>query len=239
MNYLDLTFVEPAKNLACDEALLNWFEDERFDTSLLRLWQPENYFVVLGHSNKLHAEVDVEQCRKAGVAVARRISGGGAVVQGPGCLNYSLVLNIERLSLTSIGDTFDFVLERHRQAFQELRNAEVRIEGGSDLTTAGRKFSGNAQYRKKHYALVHGTFLLHFDLSLIECCLKMPKRQPEYRHNRSHTEFVANLQLDCETVCQRLLDVWNATESFASLPLTMIDELAVGRYSQASWTEKF
>ncbi len=239
MNYLDLTFVEPAKNLACDEALLNWFEDERFDTSLLRLWQPENYFVVLGHSNKLHAEVDVEQCRTAGVVVARRISGGGAVVQGPGCLNYSLVLNVERLSLTSIGDTFAFVLERHRQAIQELKHEAVRIEGVSDLTTNARKFSGNAQYRKKHYALIHGTFLLHFDLSLIERCLLMPERQPTYRRNRSHAEFIANLRLDPEKVRQGLLEAWNATESFSSLPLTMIDELAVERYGQASWTEKF
>jgi lipoate-protein ligase A len=239
MKYLDLTFTEPARNLACDEALLTCFETERRATSLLRIWQPENYFVVLGHSNKLRAEVDVDQCHKAGVAVARRISGGGAVMQGPGCLNYALILNTELLSLPSIGDTFNFVLERHRQMVEKIKGAEVRIDGVSDLTIAGRKFSGNSQYRKRTHALVHGTFLLTFDLSLIERCLLMPKRQPEYRHNRAHGEFIANIQLDSMTLRHGLIDAWNATEPFASLPSTIIDELAVGRYGQLVWTEKF
>ena len=102
---------------------------------------------------------------------------------------------------------------------QKIKGAEVRIEGVSDLTIAGRKFSGNSQYRKRTHALVHGTFLLTFDLSLIERCLLMPKRQPEYRHNRSHGDFIANIQLDSMTLRHGLIDAWNATEPLCILAI--------------------
>ena len=84
MKYLDLTFAEPARNLACDEALLDFFEAQRPDDGILRLWQPENYFVVLGHSNHLSAEVAPSACAADEVPSLRRVSGGGAVLQGPG-----------------------------------------------------------------------------------------------------------------------------------------------------------
>ncbi|HVO93359.1 MAG TPA: lipoate--protein ligase family protein [Terriglobales bacterium] len=239
MKYLDLTFTDPAQNLACDEALLTLCETEQIDAALLRVWQPANHFVVLGHSNRLRAEVDVEYCCAAGVPVLRRISGGGTVLQGPGCLNYSLILDSRIFPVASIGVAFDFVLQRHRQLMENLKGAKTRIDGVSDLTAGGRKFSGNSQYRKKNYVLVHGTFLLNFDLSLIEHCLRMPERQPEYRLNRSHKEFVANLQLSAGEVRRGLIEAWNATERFESLPSALIDEISVRRYRRVSWTEKF
>ena len=53
-----------------------------------------------------------------------------------------------------------------------LTGQPVSVKGQSDLTLGERKFSGNAQYRKREYVLVHGTFLLHFDLLTIERYLK-------------------------------------------------------------------
>ena len=82
MKYLDLTFDDPASNLACDEALLELFEIEPRADSLLRVWEPTDHFVVLGHSNRLHAEANLSACKTDGVSILRRVSGGGAVVQG-------------------------------------------------------------------------------------------------------------------------------------------------------------
>lgn len=239
MKYLDLNFAEPAQNLACDEALLSWFEAQRLDGSLLRLWEPENYFVVLGHSNRLRREVNAERCAAEGLAILRRVSGGGTVVQGPGCLNYSLILSTDLFPGASIPDTFDFVLQRHRALVQKLTGAAVQIQGISDLTIAGRKFSGNAQYRKRTHVLVHGTFLLTFDLSLMERCLLMPERQPEYRRQRAHGDFIVNLKLDPTRLRRGLIEIWRATEPLTAVPVQSIEDLARERYRQASWTEKF
>ena len=48
MKYLDLTFADPAHNLACDEALIDFCEANPGGEEVLRVWEPTNYFVVLG-----------------------------------------------------------------------------------------------------------------------------------------------------------------------------------------------
>jgi lipoate---protein ligase len=239
MKYLDLSFENPASNLACDEALLEVFESGQISGSLLRVWESSRYFIVLGHSNRLHNEVNLSTATTDGIAVLRRISGGGTVVQGPGCLNYSLFLDCGAHRIRTINEGFRYVLERHRHAIEKLIHVEARIEGTSDLTIAGRKFSGNAQYRKARYVLLHGTFLLDFDLSLIERYLYMPAQQPVYRRARPHLEFVANLSVASGSVRDRLRDAWTAGEVLARVPYERIADLVHQRYGQEAWSRKF
>jgi lipoate---protein ligase len=239
MKYLELTFADPARNLACDEALLELFEAEHIDDGLLRFWEPENYFVVLGHSNRLRTEVNSPACVAAGIPFLRRVSGGGAVLQGPGCLNYSLLLDNQVHDVRNIEAGFRYVLERHRQLFSELACEEVHIAGTSDLTVAERKFSGNAQYRKSRYVLVHGTFLLGLDLSVIDGCLRVPAKQPDYRKNRPHLDFVTNLGLDRDRIRSGLRESWRAAETFDATPLDQIERLVRLRYGREEWSSKF
>ena len=199
MKYLELTFHDPETNLACDEALLEFFE-ETHRGQLLRIWEPDNYFVVLGYSNRLSSEVNCTFCEANGIPIVRRCSGGGAVLQGPGCLNYSLVFDHQAASIKHVEESFSFVLRRHRNCLEGLNIPDVAIQGVSDLSLAGRKFSGNAQHRKRRYTLLHGTFLLDFDIPLIEKCLLMPSKQPAYRQNRSHETFLCNLEVDVDAV---------------------------------------
>jgi lipoate-protein ligase A len=90
MNLLDLPFATPQENLACDEALLDWSEEES-GTAILRFWESPRHFVALGYTDAASSEADVEACRVLDIPVLRRCSGGGTVIQGPGCLNYALV----------------------------------------------------------------------------------------------------------------------------------------------------
>lgn len=239
MKYLDLTLEDAAGNLACDEALLAAHETEDPDGDLLRVWEAQNYFIVLGHSNRISAEVKIEACDRHRIPVLRRMSGGGTVLQGPGCLNYSLILNVAAHRLKTIGDTFRFVLERHRDCIADLTGAEPRIEGISDLTLSGRKFSGNAQYRKSRFVLVHGTFLLNFDLLRIGAYLHMPTKQPSYRAARPHSEFVANLNISSRKIREALKNTWQGREPFAPVPWHRIAELTADRYAKPEWSKKF
>ena len=239
MKYLDLTLDDAAGNLACDEALLEAHELEDPDGELLRVWEAQNYFVVLGHSNRIAAEVEIDACDRRGIPVLRRMSGGGTVLQGPGCLNYSLILNIAAHRLKTIGETFRFVLERHRDCIGNLTGTEPHIAGISDLTLAGRKFSGNAQYRKSRFVLVHGTFLLNFDVPLIGACLRMPTKQPSYRAARPHSEFVINLDIPSGKVREALKRTWDGLEPFAPAPWRRIAELTADRYAKSEWSKKF
>jgi len=160
-------------------------------------------------------------------------------VQGPGCLNYSLILNNVTCRLRTIGDAFHYVLERHRGVIEKLAGVDARIDGISDLTISGRKFSGNAQYRKTRFVLVHGTFLLDFDLLLIERYLRMPAQQPGYRRDRPHLEFVANLNVASRLVRDNLRNGWAADEALLHVPFTRIETLVKERYGREAWSMKF
>src|SRR5262245_1504877 len=239
MKYLELTFADPAANLACDEALLELFEADARDENLLRILQPEKFFVVLGHANRSAEEVDLAVCAAGRIPILRRVSGGGTVLQGPGCLNYSLILNCKALEVRSIASTFRYVLEHHRNWIERSVGVKVSVEGGSDLAIAGRKFSGNAQYRKSRYALVHGSFLLNFDLAFIHRCLRLPVKQPAYRHNRPHLEFVTNLDLRGGRLGDILREGWGADQAFNDLPMAEVKLLVKNRYGREEWSKKF
>ena len=105
MKYLDRTLRTPQENLAADEALLDWCEEESAD-EILRFWEPRQHFVVLGYSNRTRTEVNLDSCKKLDVPVLRRCSGGGTVLQGPGCLNYALLLRIHGNAANAASSSF-------------------------------------------------------------------------------------------------------------------------------------
>jgi lipoate-protein ligase A len=239
MKYLELTYDTPEHNLACDEVLLAQCEAGE-GMGLLRTWESPCYFVVAGYSNKVATEIDGRACVTDGVAVLRRCTGGGAVLQGPGCLNYTLILDHEADGrLGDVGQTYCFVLEQHRGLFAELTGAAVRIDGTSDLTVHGRKFSGNSQYRRRRWTLIHGTFLLSFDLSRIPRYLPMPSKEPGYRRRRPHAEFLLNLNIDGCAVRQGLRRIWNAQQEISAPSPNRIDAVVHSRYARAEWNLKF
>ena len=131
--FCDLTLESPSENLACDEVLLNICEDGN-QGELLRVWEPQSYFVVLGYANKAHSEANLDFCRRNNIPVLRRCSGGGTVLQGPGTLNYSLILRIDPSGTCHcITGANKFVMGRHQAALATLLDAAVEIGGHTDL----------------------------------------------------------------------------------------------------------
>ena len=232
----DLSLPTPAENLACDEALLDLAE-EQGGPPVLRFWESSVPFVVLGYANKVAEEVNLDQCRELGVPVLRRCSGGGTVVQGPGCLNYSVVLAMEASpELESITGTNQFVMGRTRDALSRALGRTVSIEGHTDLAVGDLKFSGNAQRRKRSWLLFHGTVLLaDFGLDLSPRVLRPPPRQPDYRRQRGHEEFVTRLSLDRSAVKDALRAEWKAVATSAKVPVDRIRDLVANRYARDDW----
>lgn len=239
MKLLDWTLPQPEQNLAADEALLDWC-DARDDAEVLRFWEATQHFVVVGYANALATEVSVAACMARGVPVLRRCSGGGTVLQGPGCFNYTVILRINPRGPTrNISATNQFVMERNCAALHSAlgtRHSAVLVQGHTDLTLNGVKFSGNAQRRKRRCLLFHGTILLGLDLALVEELLPMPSRQPDYRHNRPHHAFICNLPLSADTVKQALRDAWQAHEPFGLPPMQAMENLVDQKYGRREWT---
>ncbi|MDZ7618411.1 MAG: hypothetical protein U1E05_15510 [Patescibacteria group bacterium] len=136
MHYLDLTLPTAAENLALDEALLDEAEAASDSIETLRVWESPELVVVVGRSSELHREVNVPYCREMGIPVLRRPSGGAAVIMGPGCLMYALVLSRElRPEIRRIDDAHRYVLGKIVTALAEHAPG-VACAGTSDLVLA-------------------------------------------------------------------------------------------------------
>jgi lipoate-protein ligase A len=239
MKYLDLTLPTPEQNLACDEALLDLCEDG-YPEEIIRFWEPEDYFVVLGYANRSREEVNLDVCRAKQISVLRRCSGGGTVVQGRGCLSYTLILRIkDSPSLLSITETNAFIMNIQKKALESVLTQAVTVQGHTDLALEGMKFSGNAQRRRRDCLIFHGTFLLNFDLALIEQLLPIPAKQPHYRKNRPHSDFLMNLSVPADLVKNALKRAWSAAEVFDSVPVQAVGQLVNEKYSRSEWNFKF
>jgi len=206
---LDLTLPSPVENLALDEALLDEMEEQGGDP-VLRFWESDCCFVVLGRSSRAGDDVHVAACERDGVAILRRISGGGSVLQGPGCLSYALIVRQNWYpDLGDIRATNRFILDRIASAIRRWES-ETIFCGISDLAVGERKISGNAQRRTRRSLLFHGTLLYGMGGELIARYLKHPARQPTYRHDRPHEEFVRTIDAKPEELKQALALAWNA-----------------------------
>jgi lipoate-protein ligase A len=201
----------------------------------LRLWESPEIAVVLGRSSKMAEEANLAACQTDEVPIVRRTSGGCAVVVGPGCLMYSLVLSYERRPhLRLLDETHRFVLSGVQRALSGVV-ANVIFAGTSDLTSQGRKIGGNSVRCKRNHFLYHGTLLCDFAIERISSYLRSPPREPEYRAGRSHEAFVANLRIEPDLLRNSLRDVFAASESLNEWPRERVSALMIERYGRAEW----
>jgi lipoate---protein ligase len=235
MLFLNLTLPTPGENLALDEALLEECDGGRLAEGVLRVWEPQDYFVVLGRSIVAETEVNLQDCKKEKIPVLRRASGGGSVVVGPGCLAYSLIFSRKSFpELAGVDTTHQFVLHRLAEELQD-RFPTLARQGISDLAIAdhaGRrlKISGNALRLRRHAVLYHGTFLYNFELPRIARYLDTPQRTPEYRSGRSHAEFVTNLDIRQEELIAALQRAWNADVPLCDWPEELTLQITQEKY---------
>jgi lipoate-protein ligase A len=232
MKLLDYTLPAAAANVALDEALL--VAAEEGGGEVLRLWELGTYAVVVGSGGSVPIDVNRPACAADGIPIVRRASGGGTVVLGPRCLCYTLVLSYEHAPrLNEIPASNRYILGRVVRALESVVVAAV--EGTSDLAVSGVKFSGNAQQRKRRAFLHHGTLLCGFDLARVSRYLNAPERQPEYRRDRPHAEFVANLPISVEEAKRLLVAEWKP-DGECDPPLAKADELVAEKYARDEWT---
>ena len=145
----------------------NPFENLAFEESLLRAGTPAVFLwvndpcVVIGRNQNPYWETDVPYLAEAGIALARRRSGGGAVYHDLGNLNYSLV------SDEPCGDA------AAKLALDVLANMGVHAQrsGRNDLVVAGSKIGGLAEAIDGH-CLCHGTLMATVDIAAMERVLR-------------------------------------------------------------------
>lgn len=208
----DISLKTPQENILYDDVLLHLAE-QGHQGEVLRFWESPEYFIVLGRVSKELDDVNLDAIGNDRIPLLRRSSGGGTVLQGKGCLNYSLVLSKELdPRIADLGKSYQIILGKVINAFKQL-GIESMFCPISDIALAenNKKISGNAQRRSKKFILHHGTILYDFDLEKIGQYLKIPKDVPEYRQGRSHMDFVANIPVSVQEIKSVFKQAFNAS----------------------------
>jgi lipoate-protein ligase A len=155
-------YFSAAVNMALDEAIL---ENIRAGLSkpTIRFYGWEPSAVSIGYFQGLGYEVNEEECRKEGVDVVRRITGGGAVYHDRnGEITYSILGPLD-LFPTNVAQSYQQVCDDVVFALQSL-GIPAQFEPVNDILVGEQKISGNAQTRRGGQFLQHGTILYRVDV---------------------------------------------------------------------------
>lgn len=179
--YLESGGADPYQNLALEEKLLDGIGP---DAVCLYLWQNRNTVVIGRHQNPWY-ECRVRLMEDEGCALARRLSGGGAVYHDLGNLNFTFAMDRRHYDLNR---QLSVVLAAVRSL-----SIPAEFSGRNDLTVNGCKFSGNAFCFRERSAYHHGTVLLSADMIRLGRYLQVSREKMMSKGIRSVRSRVINL----------------------------------------------
>ena len=165
-------------NMAIDEAILT-ARTRNLAPNTIRFYRWNPSAVSIGKFQNIENEVQLDKCKKYGVDVVRRITGGGAVYHDTeGEITYSVVANKKDLKAENINAVYVKFYGGIAEALKILGiNADFN-EGNAktcpNLTVNSKKISGSAQSHKKGVVLQHGTLLVDVDLEEMFTFLRVP-----------------------------------------------------------------
>lgn len=162
ISYLNLMTTDPSYNLAVEQYV---FDELPRDRAYFMLWQNDNAIIIGKHQNTL-AEINQKYVHEHGVRVVRRCSGGGAVYHDMGNLNYTFITDSTQNDSMNFGIFCEPVIKTLAQF-----GVHAELTGRNDMTIAGRKFSGNAQYVRDGRVMHHGTIMFSSNLSIVSQAL--------------------------------------------------------------------
>ena len=176
---IDAGPLDGPSNMALDEALLGCF-DPQLSLPVLRLYGWEPAALSVGRYQDAAAALDLERCAADGVAVVRRMTGGGIIYHARE-LTYSIVCSPEQVGdAVGVKDGFrrlcGFLLGTYRRlGLDAAFAADLNVAGAPlgqrtafcfagkeefDVLVNGQKIGGNAQRRLRGAILQHGSIPL-------------------------------------------------------------------------------
>jgi lipoate-protein ligase A len=190
-----------------DEDLLH--EVRTRDCLQIQLYRYPGTAVVLGRGSKPSVELNLDSCINDGITIERRRGGGCSVVLDRGNLICSVAYPLPGLG--GIHQSYDRVTGWLIDGLADCGIPGVKREGATDLALNGMKVGGGCIYRERGLLFYSTTILFDPDIDMIERYLLHPPREPDYRRDRSHRDFVTSLvnysnMKDIEEFGQRLED---------------------------------
>jgi len=230
-----------AHNMALDEAIAEAVAF-RMAGPTMRFYGWEPAAVSIGRFQKIEEVVDLEECKRLGVDVVRRSTGGGAVFHDQE-ITYSVICP-EEMMPADINEAYQEIGGWIVNALK-LIGIEGRFEPINDVLVDGRKISGSAQSRRKGIFVQHGTLIYDLDRVKMFSVLKLPKEKLEARSIGDPAERVTSIRegrkVPWEYVAAAMANAFIMNREWSSGDITA-DELARAeviarlRYANDEWT---
>jgi lipoyltransferase/lipoate-protein ligase len=174
-----------------DRSLVFYLAMEEFvageiDSDALFVWRV-NPTVIIGRNQDLEAEVNMEFCRRNGIEVVRRKSGGGCVYADKGNIMISYISRRDDVS-----DVFGRYLDGLTECLLSM-GLDAKKSTRNDVLVAGYKVSGNAFHMLPDRSIVHGTLLYSTDFEALETVIKPPVEKLARHGIASVRQRVTNL----------------------------------------------
>ena len=213
------------------------------------IWQAPQTTAALGISQEAARELNLDTLIQDNIPIVRRQSGGGAVILNPDVLCFEVIAPLGAATADlSIRESFQAYTMPLRSILQ-YRELDTASSGISDITITvdgiPRKIAGCAQLRKKKAMVIHASVLVNLDKNLLEKYLSFPSDVPDYRQNRTHTDFCLNLsevipgltpqQLSNELESKFSANGWNIITQKSQISSELAEELLNKKYTQNSW----
>lgn len=167
--------------LAMEEYIAKEMEGEAFF-----VWRVDPT-VIIGRNQVLENEVNMDYCRRHGVEVVRRKSGGGCVYSDMGNIMISYVSD-----RGNVEEIFDRYMSSLVAALYSLGLPAVK-SSRNDIMVEGRKVSGNAFQQLPGRSIVHGTLLYSADLEALTEAIRPPVEKLQRHGVESVRQRVLNL----------------------------------------------
>lgn len=165
-------------NMAVDEALLNGYEKESLPILRLYGWEAS---LSCGRFLKANGSLDTQRVQENGLALVRRMTGGGILVHG-GDLSYSLIVPRSFIGSRSVKESYGFLCGFLIRLYEKLglkagfaqadspRRSNVCLAANEtyDIMIEGRKMGGNAQRHTKNNIFQHGSIPMSIDQEGLE-----------------------------------------------------------------------
>lgn len=175
--------------------------------------------VVIGRNQSAEAELDLAFCRRKGIDIVRRKSGGGAIFADRNNIMWSLVTG-----QSAVEPLFAEYAESVAIALRSL-GVPARVSGRNDIRIdEGGKICGNAFYHLSSRNIVHGTMLYDTDPELMEGALSPDKTKLQAKGVKSVRSRVALLK---DFLNIGITDLRNKLRSFLCDRSVLLDAEAV------------
>jgi len=149
-------------NIAFDQALIEAHKEQLIpDTIRFLRFTPS---ALIGRHQNLAAELRLDWCRAHGIELARRVTGGGAIVMEPGILGWELVFPRTLFGSVSLAELAAKICAAAATGLRRL-GVEASFRPRNDIEVAGRKIGGTGGFFDGDTLFYQGTVLIDCDLA--------------------------------------------------------------------------